>query len=150
MYCSPQPIAGRQTALISFRDAIEAPTTGLKLIVQTPDKTPFTQKWYLEGNLLNDDRIGWGESTKEFPVIQVLKWWLNIILNNEDDVNNDDDDVNDDDINHYDVNDDDVNDDDVIDESKMIIYLFARDLCVFMQLSFLVAFLIITILLNTV
>ncbi|KAF4663929.1 protein arginine methyltransferase 10 [Perkinsus olseni] len=69
---STDAVAGRPTARLTFRDAISEPTYGLILKVMTPARTPVTTvQWFVEGKLLSDERIGWGESSTQFEVVQM-------------------------------------------------------------------------------
>ncbi|KAF4662280.1 protein arginine methyltransferase 10 [Perkinsus chesapeaki] len=69
---STDAVGGRPTARLTFRDAISEPTHGLILKVITPAQTPIsTVKWFVEGKLLSDERIGWGESSVQFDVVQM-------------------------------------------------------------------------------
>jgi len=66
---------GRQVASIQIEDAgLIAPAKDLRIRVRTPDKTPPTRAWFIEGLDVwdLDKQVGWAEDREGFPVKQMM------------------------------------------------------------------------------
>jgi len=63
---------GRRTAAIASPSGQPLTTfTGLRIQVQTPDKTPDSVTWFVEGRGVSGMTTGWAEAGNEFQVVQM-------------------------------------------------------------------------------